>query len=190
MIRTHSIIKGTAVTLLVAFGLIMIALAQAKQTPSTAQGRTDSVRAVKLRLNFADGHWANVTEAEGGTITLEKDGKKLAITPYIRDQSSGRVELRVFQVAVSAGRETMEAVDTLLVDKNLTNLTTGDLRLSVQVLDTEKMIPADVSIASASQCCARTCSGILVCGVCVCTDCGVCFTHNWCDCNPPAPPRS
>jgi len=189
MIKTHPIIKGTAAALLIAFGLMMIVLAHARHTPSTAQGQTDSIKAVKLRLNFADGHWANVTEVEGGTITLERDGQKLAITPYIRDQSSGRVELRVFQVTESGGRETMAAVDTLLVDKNSTNLKTGNLQLSVQVLDADKKIPADALRAAPAQCCARTCSGVLVCGVCVCTDCGVCSTRNWCDCNPPAPPE-
>jgi hypothetical protein len=189
MIKTHPIIKGTAATLLIAFGFIMIVLANARHTPSAAPGETDSVRAVRLRLSFADGHWANVTEVEGGTITLESDGQKLVITPYIRDQSNGKVELRVFQATESGGRETMKALDTLLVDKNLTNLTAGNFQMSVQVLDSEKMIPASLLSANASQCCARTCSGILVCGVCVCTDCGFCSTRSWCDCNPPAPPR-
>jgi len=189
MTKTHTVIKGTATTLLVALGLIMIVWANGQHARATTQGQADSVRAVKLRLTFANGHWANVTEAEGGTIKIEKDGKKLAITPYIRDQNSGKVELRVVQVTESGGRETMEAADTLLVDKNLTKLTRSNLLLSVQVLDTEKKLPADFTIASAAQqqCCARTCSGILICGVCVCTDCGVCMTHNWCDCAPPGP---
>jgi hypothetical protein len=189
MIKTHPIIKGTAATLLIALGLIMIVWANDRHAPSTAQGQTDSVRVVRLRLIFENGHWANVTEVEGGTIKIERDGKKLAITPYIRDQNSGKVELRVMQVTESGGRETMEAVDTLLVDKNLTKVTRSKLPLSVQVLDTEKKLPAGLPLASvAQQCCARACNGTLVCGVCVCTDCGVCSTKNWCDCNPPAPP--
>jgi hypothetical protein len=189
MIKAHPIIKGTAATLLAVFGLIMIAWGHGRPTPSPAQGKTDSVRAVKLRLTFESGHWANVTEVEGGTIKVERDGKKLAITPYIRDQGSGKVELRVFQVVQQEGGETMKAVDTLLVDKGLTKLDRGNLPLSVQVLDVEKRLPADLLAAPAATCCARACDGTLVCGVCVCTDCGVCITHGWCDCNPPAPPR-
>ena len=83
----------------------------------------------------------------------------------------------------------MEAVDTLLVDKGLTKLERGGLPLSVQVLDAEKKLPASSLAGPAATCCARACDGTLVCGVCVCTDCGVCFTHGWCDCNPPAPPE-
>jgi hypothetical protein len=55
----------------------------------------ESKRLVKLRLTFESGDWANVTEFEGGTITIEKNGKKLAITPYIREQ--GQVQLRLFR---------------------------------------------------------------------------------------------
>ncbi|PYS91298.1 MAG: hypothetical protein DMF64_12800 [Acidobacteria bacterium] len=186
MIKVHPIVKGTAATMLAALALIVIAWGHGRPAPPPTRGGTDSVRAVRLRLTFESGHWANVTEVEGGTIKVERDGKKLAITPYIRDQ--GKVELRVFQAVQHEGRETMEAVGTLLVDKGLTKLERGGLPLSVQVLDAEKRLPADPPTASVAECCARACDGTLVCGVCVCTDCGVCFTHGWCDCNPPAPP--
>jgi hypothetical protein len=189
MLKAHPIVKGTAATLLAVFGLIIIAWGHGRPAPSPTRGGTDSVRAVKLRLTFEGGHWANVTEVEGGTIKVERDGKKLAITPYIRDQSGGKVELRVFQAVQHAGRETMEAADTLLVDRDLTKLDVGNLPLGVQVLDVEKTLPADLLASPAATCCTRTCNGTLVCGVCVCTDCGVCMTHGWCDCNPPAPPR-
>ena len=185
MIKAHHIVKGTAAILLAVFGLIMIVWGHARPAPATVRGGADTVRAVRLRLNFEGGHWANVTEFEGGTITVERDGKKLAITPYIHDQSSGKVELRVFQAVQHEGRETMEAVDTLLVDKGLTKLDRGNLPLSVQVLDVEKKLPAELLIAPAATCCARACDGTLVCGVCVCTDCGHCMTHNWCDCPQP-----
>ena len=188
MIKAHPIVKGTAATLLAVFGLIMIVWGHGRPAPATARGAADSVRAVRLRLNFEGGHWANVTEFEGGTIKIERDGKKLAITPYIRDRNSGKVELRVSQAVQHEGRETMEAASTLLVDKGLTKLEQGGLPLSVQVLDAEKRLPSDLLAAPAATCCARACDGTLVCGVCVCTDCGVCFTHGWCDCNPPAPP--
>jgi hypothetical protein len=187
MIKIHRIVKCTTVTLLAAFGFIMIVWAQGRTAPPPARDGKDSVRAVKLRLTFAAGDSANVTEVEGGTIKIEKDGKKLAITPYIRDQ--GRVELRVSQAIQRDGREVMDALDTLLVDKSLTKLTRGNLPFSVQVLDADKKLPAEVLAAAGATCCARTCAGTLVCGVCVCTDCGVCATVHWCDCNPPGPTR-
>jgi hypothetical protein len=188
MVKTHPIVKGTAATLLLMCGLIMV-WAHNKQPSARAQSKPASVKAVRLRLTFGEGDAANVTTFEGGTIKIEKDGKKLSIAPYIRDQGSSKVELRVFQVVQREGRETMEAVDTLLVDKSVTNLTRGNLPLSVQVLDVERSLPVNPHVAPVAECCARTCSGTLVCGVCVCTDCGVCFTHGWCDCNPPAPPE-
>jgi hypothetical protein len=189
MIKVRRIVNGTAATLLAVFGLIMIVWGHGRSAPQPSRLATDSVRAVRLHLTFEGGHWADVTEVEGGTIKVESDGKKLAITPYVRDQSGGKVELRVFQAVQHAGRETMEAAGTLSVDKSLTKLDQGGLSLGVQVLDADKRLPSEVLAAHAAQCCTRTCSGVLVCGVCVCTDCGVCFTHGWCDCNPPAPPR-
>jgi len=143
----------------------------------------DSVRAVKLRLTFESGDSANVTEFEGGTIKVEKNGNKLTITPYIRER--GKVELRVFQAVQREGREVMEAVDTLLADKGLTKLNRGNLPFSVQVLDLDKRLPAQILAAGGGTCCARTCNGTLVCGSCVCTDCGVCATFPWCECALP-----
>ena len=103
--------------------------------------------------------------------------------PYIRDQ--GKVELRVFQAVQQGGRETMEAAGTLLVDKGLTKLEQGGLLSSVQVLDAEKRLPSELLAEAGGTCCATACDGTLVCGVCVCTDCGHCATHNWCDCPQP-----
>jgi len=142
----------------------------------------DSARAVQLRFTFASGDAANVTEVEGGIITVEREGKKLTITPYMRDR--GLVELRVFQAVQREGRETMEAVDTLLVDKGLTKLNRGNLPFSVQVLDANKKLPAAALATPPRTCCATTCAGTTVCGVCVCTDCGRCGP-NWCDCAIP-----
>jgi len=189
MSRIHRIVKGTIATLLAAFAFIMIVWAHERSAPAQTRSGNDPVRVVKLRLTFESGHWANVTAVEGGAITVEREGKKLAITPYIRDQSSGKVELRVLQAVQHNGAETMEAVDTLLVDNSLTKLTRGSLSLSVQVVDVNKKLPADFLATPAATCCARTCDGTLVCGVCVCTDCGVCATVHWCDCPPPAPPE-
>jgi hypothetical protein len=139
----------------------------------------DSVKAVKLRFTFASGDSANVTQIEGGAIKVEKDGKKLTITPYVRER--GQVELRVAQAVQREGKEMMEAVDTLLVDKSLTKLSRGSLPFSVQVLDAEKKLPAATPPRT---CCATTCAGTQVCGVCVCTDCGRCGP-GWCDCAAP-----
>ena len=175
MIKVHRIVTGTI--LLAAFALVTVVWAHAAP-PRT---RSDTVRAVKLRLTFAAGDAANVTEFEGGTITIEKDGKKLALTPYLRDH--GRVELRVSEAVQREGKEVMQALDTLVIDKAGTKLERGNLPLTVQVLNSEKTLPANLA-ANPGTCCAQTCSGALVCGVCVCTDCGRCGP-NWCDCAMP-----
>jgi hypothetical protein len=166
---------------------MMIVWGHARPAPPPSRGAAASLRAVRLRLTFEGGHWANVTEVEGGTINIEKDGKKLAITPYIRDRD--KVELRVFQAVRHEGGEAMEAAATMSVDRGLTKLDRVSLPLSVRVLDTEKTLPSELLAEAGGTCCARACDGTLVCGVCVCTDCGQCATHNWCDCPPPAPPE-
>jgi hypothetical protein len=108
MIKSQSIVKGTAATLPAVSGLIMIVWGHG--SPAPARGGAESVRAVKLHLTFG-GHWANVTAAEGGTIRVERYGKRLALAPYIRDRSSGKVELRVFRVAQHEGKEALEPVE-------------------------------------------------------------------------------
>ena len=179
MINVHRIIRGT--TLLAVFGLMMIVLAHGRPALPLAQAKGDSVKAVKLRFNFASGDSANVTAVEGSTIKVEKDGEKLAITPYRRDH--GQVELRVFRAAQREGKEMMEALDTLLVDKSLTKLSRGNLPFSVQVIDAEKNV-LTAEAASGTNCCATTCAGTVICGFCVCTDCGRCGPR-WCDCAIP-----
>ena len=180
MTKVHRIITGT--TLLAVLGLMMIVWAYGRPAAPLTQASKDSVRAVKLRFTFASGDSANVTAVEGGTIKVEKDGNKLTITPYRRDH--GQVELRIFQAVQREGKEIMEAVDTLLVDKSLTKLDRGNLPFNVQVLDAEKKLPAAALATRSADCCATTCAGTLVCGFCVCTDCGRCGPR-WCDCAAP-----
>lgn len=173
MIKIQRILAGT--TLLVVFGFMMIVWAGNRPAPQRTH-------ALQLRFTFASGDSANVTQFEGGTITVEKDGKKLSITPYLRDH--GQVELRVFQAVQREGRETMEAVDTLLVDKDVTKLNRGNVPFSVQVLNPDKKLPAAAFATPPRTCCATTCAGTVICGVCVCTDCGRCGP-GWCDCAAP-----
>lgn len=180
MIKVHRSITGTS--LLAVFGFVAIVWAHGRPAPPLTQAGKDSVRAVQLRLTFASGDSANVTQVEGGAIKVERDGKKLTITPYLRDHS--RVELRVFQAVQRDGREMIEAVETLLVDKSLRKLDRGDLPFSVQVLDADKKLPAAVLAESGATCCATTCAGTVVCGFCVCTDCGRCGP-GWCECAAP-----
>ena len=180
MFKNHRIVKGT--TLLVALGLILFVWTHARSVSPPSEEATVSV--VKLRLTFEGGDTANVTQLEGGTIKIEKNGTKLEITPFIRDQ--GQVELRVSQAVQRNGAEVMQALDTMLAGKGMTKLNKGNLPLSVQVLDVDKKLPAKLlAAASAATCCAQTCSGVLICGVCVCTDCQVCMTVRWCDCAAP-----
>lgn len=180
MNKIHRIITG--ITLLVVFGFILVVWANGRSAPPPTFAGTDTVKAVQLRLTFATGDSATVTQVEGGVIRVEKEGKKLSITPYLRDH--GQVELRVFQAVQRQGGETMEAVDTLMVDQRVTELKRGNLPFSVRVLNAEKNLPAAAVAVSGAMCCASTCAGTLVCGFCVCTDCGRCGP-NWCDCAQP-----
>ena len=180
MFKIHHIVKGTVVTLLAVLGFMMMVWAHGRSAPQPAREETYSVKAVQLRITFS-GHWANVTAIEGASFTVEQDGKKFAITPYIRDGSN--VELQVQSVQ----NETMKAAGTLVVGKGMTKLERGGLALGVQVLDANKKLSSDVVAASGFTCCAKACDGTLVCGaVCVCTDCGRCGP-NWCDCAIPGP---
>ena len=185
MFKVHRIVKGTAVTLLAALGFIMIVWAHGRSAPQPVRSNTGTVRAVQLRFTTADGHWANVTEVEGGTITVEQEGKKLALTPYIRN--GGNVELQMYKAIQSNGKETMESAGSLMVGKGLSKFEGAGLVLNVQVLNADKQLPADlVASAAGATCCVRSCNGTLFCGVCVCTDCGRCGP-NWCDCAIPGP---
>ena len=179
MTKVHRVITGTSV--LAACAFMMVVWASGRPAP-VAHVSLDSGRAVQLRFTFATGDSANVIQVEGEAITVEKDGKKLSITPYVRD--GGQVELRVFQAVQREGRETMEAVDTLLVDKELTKLNRGNVPFSVQVLNSNKKLPAAAFATPPRTCCATTCAGTVICGVCVCTDCGRCGP-GWCDCAAP-----
>ena len=179
MIKIHRIILATS--LLAVCGFMMIVWAHGRPAPLT-EASMDSVRAVQLHFVFASGDWANVTEIEGGTISVEREGEKLTITPYMRDH--GQVELRISRAVQREGKEMMEALDTLLVDKSLTKLSRGNLPFSVQVLNAEKKLPAAALASAGATCCVTTCAGTLVCGVCVCTDCKRCGP-NWCDCAIP-----
>ncbi len=180
MIKVHRIITGA--TMLVVFGFLMIVWAKGRPAPPLTQPSPDSARAVQLRFTFATGDSANVIQFEGQAITVEKDGKKLTITPYMRDR--GQVELRVFQAVQRQGSEVMEAVDTLLVDKGVTKLDRGNVPFSVQVLNPDKKLPTAAGAFPPRECCATTCAGTQICGVCVCTDCGRCGA-GWCDCAAP-----
>ena len=186
MFKVHRIVKGTTVALVAALGVIMVVWAHGRSAPQPVRGGADLVKAVQLRFTLDGGHWANVTEVEGGTITVEREGKKLAITPVIRD--GGKIELQVFKAVQNSGKETMQAAGALLVGKELTKLEAGGLVMNVKVVNASKMLPAYlVAGSSLTTCCARSCDGTLFCGTCVCTDCSRCGP-GWCDCAIPGPP--
>jgi hypothetical protein len=186
MFKVHRIVKGTVVTLLAALGFIMVVWAHGRSAPPPARAETGPVKAVQLRITLDGGHWANVTQLEGVAFTIEREGKKVAITSYIRD--AGNVELQISKAVQTNGKETMETAGTFLVGKTLTKLQGSGLALSVQVLDANKNFSRDLVATANLTCCAKACDGTLVCGgLCVCTDCGRCGP-NWCDCALPGPP--
>ena len=124
MFKIHRMIKGTAVTLLVALGFIMIVWAHGRSAPQA----TNSVKAVQLRITFGQ-HWANVTAIEGGTFTVERDGKKLAITPYIRD--AGKVEDALGVLKEQAAKPDVNLMPVLL-DVARVHATEGEIVSALQ----------------------------------------------------------
>ena len=68
MIKIYRILAGT--TMLVVFGFTMIVWANGRSTPQLTYAGVGSVRAMQLRFTFASGDSANVTQVEGGTITV------------------------------------------------------------------------------------------------------------------------
>ena len=187
MIKTRQIVKATIMIQLL-LGFIALGAAENRSAGRELEAKTDSVRLIALNLTFPGGHWAVVTEIEGGTARIEENGNVLAITPYIRDKNSGTVELKVFRVIRREGNEEMEAAGSLLVGKSPTKLNSAGSQFSVEVRGLKKTMSANLISSAANQCCVTTCSGILICGVCVCTDCHFCSTNHFCDCNPPAQP--
>lgn len=181
MIKRSSITRGATAILM---GLALMAVVGAENRLAlSAESNSDSAKLVTLNFTFADGQWATVSELEGGTIRIEKNGKTLALTPYIRDQGSSTVELKIFRILRSDRGETMQAVESLVVGNSPMRLNSGGVSFSVQVKNVGRIVPA----AQTRQCCTRDCSGTLICGVCVCTPCGVCAAYNWCDCAAPGP---
>lgn len=188
MLKVLRIITGATVTLVAALAVVMVVWAHGRSAPQPVGGDTELVKAVQLRFTLDGGHWANVTEIEGGVISVEREGKKLAITPYIRE--GGRVELQIFKAVQTNGKETMQTAGSLLVGKEFTRLEAGGMVFNVQVVNPNKLLPANLVAAAGGgngTCCTRSCDGTLFCGVCVCTDCGRCGP-GWCDCAIPGPP--
>lgn len=180
MIKGRSIARG-AIAILMAMGF-MIVWTQNRFTPSV-ESNADSAKLVMLKFTFADGQWARVSQFEGGTIKIEEGANTLAFTPYIRDKDS-TVELKVFRIVRRGGDETMQAVESLVVGNSPVRLDAGGMSLSVQIREAGGMMPTS---QVTRQCCTRDCTGRLICGVCVCTPCGVCAAYNWCDCPAPGP---
>jgi hypothetical protein len=181
MIKRSSITRS-AIAILMGLALMAVVGAENRLAPSM-ESNSDTAKMVTLNFAFADGQWARVSEVEGGTIRIEENGKALALTPYIRDQGGSTVELKVFRILQGEQGETAQAVENLVVGKSPTKLDSGDMSFSVQVKNAGRIVPA----AQTRQCCTRDCSGRLICGICVCTPCGVCFAYNWCDCPAPGP---
>ena len=166
-------------------GLGLVAAVGAPSRPATSVGSpSNSVKLITLNLTFADGQWAKVTGVEGGTIRIEQNGNALTLTPYVIDRDRHTVELKVSRMGRSLEREGLQAVESFVVGSDPTDLDVGGMSFTVQVKKARKVIP---TTQATRQCCVTDCEGRLICGVCVCTPCGVCAAYNWCDCPAPGP---
>ena len=164
-------------------GLTVAAGAPSRKTAAVGD-RSGRVKLVTLSLTFADGQWARVTGVEGQAIRIEQGDKILSLTPHIVDQESRAVELKVSRTVRGLEKESPSAFESFMVGSDPTDLEAGGMALTVQVKKAGKTLPATQALR---QCCVTDCQGNLICGVCVCTPCGVCMAYNWCDCAPPGP---
>jgi hypothetical protein len=182
MLKRYSIAM-CAIAILMGLGLVA-AVGAPSRPASSVRSHPDPVKLVTLILTFADGQWAKVTGVEGGTIRIEQNGNALTLTPEVVNKANRTVELKVSRIVRSLERESLQAVESFVVGSDPTDLEVGGMSFTVQVKKARKVLPTTQAIR---QCCVTDCEGRLICGVCVCTPCGVCSAYNWCDCPAPGP---
>ena len=179
--RKRYLIAVCAIAMLM--GLTVAAGAPNRRTPAMGN-RSERVKLVVLSLTFADGQWARVTGVEGRPIRIEQTDRVLTLTPHIVDQESRTVELKVSSAVRGLERDGQPAVESFTVSSDPADLEVIGMSLTVQVKKAGKTLPATQALR---QCCVTDCQGNQICGVCVCTPCGVCMAYNWCDCPAPEP---
>ena len=158
--------RSITIAVAVVVGVAAMALATTKKPSNPA----NSPKLVELRLTFADGGWAEVHQAEGQMLTIHENGKTLGITPYIRSMSQKQVDLSIFRIEEKSGTQTATPVATCSLTDAPAILKDVISPVSVEFKEFET-----ASIQPGGQnCCARDCSGRLICAFCVCTKCGVC----------------
>lgn len=187
MSKRHSIVK-CAIAILMGLGLIAAVGAQDRPVVSTESkldtAKLDTAKLITLSLTFGDGQWARVTGFEGSEIRIEQNGNALTLTPHVINKRSRIVELKVSRIVRGMEAENRQAVDTFVVGNDPTKLDVGEMSFTVQVKKARIGLP---TIQAPRQCCVTDCEGRQICGVCVCTPCGVCMAYNWCDCPAPGP---
>ena len=180
MLKRHSIAMCAIAILMV----LAAAVGAPSKSASSVRNNPNSVKLVTLILTFADGQWAKVTGIEGGTIRIEQNGNALTLTPEVIHKGSRTVDLKVSRVARGLEKESLQAAENFVVGSDPTNLDVGGMAFTVQVKKARKVL---LTAQAPRQCCVTDCEGRLICGVCVCTPCGVCSAFNWCDCPAPGP---
>ncbi len=183
MTKRHSIVMYAIAT---AMGLGLMAAAGAQNKPASVENNADPVKLITLKLTFADGQWARVAAFEGGTIRIEHNGNAFALSPHVINKRSRTVELKVSRIVPGLDGESIQPVETFVVGNDLMTLDVSGMSFTVQAKKVRK-VSVGVQAAATRQCCVTDCEGRLICGVCVCTPCGVCAAYNWCDCALPGP---
>ena len=102
------------------------------------------------------------------------------------NKRSRTVELKVSQIVTGMEAENLQPVETFVVGNDLTTLDVSGMSFTVQAKKIRK-VSSDIQAMATRQCCVTDCEGRQICGVCVCTPCGVCAAYNWCDCALPGP---
>lgn len=150
---------------------------------------------VKLRITFNDGAVFVVTQLEGATIRVERNGDTVGIIAHIDPEQKDRVTAEVFKVVpieangVRLG-ERIADLTSLNIDQGAVDVTKGDLSFKVEVAGigtSARTLPSKISFVrfhpegSGEGGCCVTCHGWRVCGCNVEADCGSCCCYPCCD---------
>ena len=172
--------------------------ASAKQSdplPMSEWAKTIPISNNQITLDFRIDNYRPITatQFEGGLIRVEKIGGGIyGFAPYISDQASGTISIKVFQInqirnSSEIVGESIKELHTLIAGKAgdgaLTSYSDSQLNFAIKVVDFYKSSRSvktpDLMQTYDTQCCV-SCDGLVTCACKVVTDCGECCRGKCC----------
>ena len=157
------------------------------QVPLSKQARTMPVSKSKITLKLTfDGEPFEVTQYEGATIRIERNGSTFGLAAYLEGDS---VKIKAFKMfTIKNGEEIIGEGVTELADSEvsvrLSKIINDDIGATIELLTVKKQeqtkentdpnSPRSQSYPMFGDTCCVTCNGTRVCGCGVTTSCGSC----------------